>query len=87
MTVIAQDDHLTTGAWAACGPHRATNFGLFTSILRRFYGRLCGPNSSSRSLSFALFIIGRIFERHNAEMSFEKLKRGLSAWRFIQPPF
>lgn len=57
-------------------PTSRSNFGLFTSILRRFYGRLCGPNSSSRSLSFALFIIGRIFECHNAEMSFGKLKRG-----------
>ena len=23
MTVIAQDDHLTAGAWAACGPVRS----------------------------------------------------------------
>ena len=60
--------------------HRATNFGLFTSILSRFYGWLCSPNSSSRSLSFSLPIIRRTFERHNAEMSFGKLKRGFSAW-------
>ena len=34
MTVIVQDDHLTAGAWAACGYINASKFEIF-SISKR----------------------------------------------------
>ena len=35
ITLISQDDHLTTGAWAACGYSIANPFNLLSSTIVR----------------------------------------------------